>query len=292
MTDKESTTLKNRIHAGSELSEFNDEELADLTPAEIERYIDLECARRGLPLLPQDPGPAPAKPKIEMDTKVYEVQLGYSTVLTMIDQGAALELVDALNKAIQAGAVTTASISRSYGERDLGDCISGTEARTPEIKTKPAASANAKASVDAEVQDYERQADRWKELDTEFGKARNARQETRDWVYDEVNEAEKRIRAKQRAQNRLDRYIDLAGGDRRMGVIFLEAHDNEAGKETGDIELLGLQEEIESYTTKVDMVELAAGAVGIDMTGVRAVDENGVPLEWEDPEGPEPEEEA
>lgn len=247
-TDKNGTTLKNRIKPSTQIEDFTDDELVDLTPTEVDYYIDLECARTGVPLLPPHPGEAPDKPSPVLDVELHEVKLGYTSVLTCKDADDALDIANVLKNVVaKGGAVHTAEIG-GYGA-GIGQCLNGQDARDVEIKAIGAASEASKLESEKAVQSYKTLKSRHDEQMKEYRAAKEGREQIEEDVREAIEEAGRRVRRRQRAQERLDRYIELAAGNRAMALRFLEAHSRD------DVNALGLEDEVRALTVPEELDE-------------------------------------
>lgn len=241
--DKNGTTLKNRIKPSTQIEDFTDDELVDLTPTEIDYYVDLEAARSGVPLLPPHPGEAPQKPEPVLDEELYEVKMGYTTLLICNDHDDALDLASTVKGILAGKGARHIGDIGGYGT-GVGKYITGDDERTVEIAALGVASPGSRLDCEKEVEAYKRLKARHAEALKEWQEARDGREEIESGVREAIEEARIRVRRRERAQTRLDRYIELAAGNRAMALRFLEAHDS------SDIRVLGLEDEVRELTVE------------------------------------------
>lgn len=197
--------------------ELTDAEVLALTDAEIERYIDLECARAGVPLLPPEPGPKPEEPAAEKDVTLYEVGGDLFR-----DQETALRVAGVINEAgrVRLDYIPGPGFTRIVGGADEPVSVQAvahySAARWDEVK--------------AAVHAYEEAKGRWDAENSEYNKALSARRKSVEWVWDRIHEVREGERRRERYLSLLRRYIDLADGDEVLARKFLLDSEPEAAK--------------------------------------------------------------
>lgn len=197
--------------------ELTDAEVLALTDAEIERYIDLECARAGVPLLPPEPGPEPEKPQADKDVTLYEVG-GHS----FREQEQALRVAAAIN--------SEHPVETKYASGPGYQRIVGGPADEATVTTSSYFSRERWDAVGAELIAYEEAKQQWERERDEYRKAVSRRNSTVEWVVDRISTVREGERQRERYANLYLRYLGLADGDEVVARKFLLDAEPEAAK--------------------------------------------------------------
>lgn len=207
-----------RITVHSTVEELDDATLCDLTDEEVQRLIDLECSREGVPLLPADPGPSPVEPKVENDVRTYEVSLGYRSVAELQDRMAATKLAEAIS------GVTTIDTSYRKGR----SVVTGTSQPEVKVDVKERLSESVYEAHRVELERYQTARDEWEEMNRAWKAARRDREEVVDRIQGAITEAWNRRREREKAIDLWERYLVLADGEVQTARRFLKDADARA----------------------------------------------------------------
>lgn len=231
MTTTTTEAARRPLNLSEDPREWPDEELAAMTEAELERWVDIESAASGVALLPPDPGPRPTVELPEPEQVVFHVSFGYSTVGTFRSESDATALQGALTKAAD-NAVTIGSSGDSKYVR--GD-------RRPDRETKVARehvySETQWASIEKDHARFEERLELWEERKTEYDDANRERDAIEVDLRGAIADASARLAAAERARFELDRYLDLAEGVREVALVFMHSAQPDM------VRTLGLEEE-------------------------------------------------
>jgi hypothetical protein len=189
--------------------DLTDAEVLALTPAEVERYIDVECAQQGVPLLPPEPIEPEYDPEPEADVIVFSIS-GVSYSFTDRDAAVAIAAaVSGANRVDTAGTPARISPVPSYYE-DAG-----------ELKEKRVLSEAAYVTARAVIEGNQAKKDCYEEAVKEFKNARTRRAEVAEEVYERRREVTDKAARKTFLDTQYARYLDLAGGDSAVATRFL-----------------------------------------------------------------------
>lgn len=213
-------TDERRITTATDLSDWDDEALASLIDDECDRWIDIQCAKRGIALLPPDPGPAPKEPLSEPDLTIYEVSVGYSTIATYTTPEAAESVREALAKATPFVAVME---RHDYNSTKYLD-HAGAESKV-KVEESAVLSRHAWEKIKDDAIEYARVRARWQTARDEYETVLKARASVVDELRSMVDEATEAIEERRKAEEIFDRYLDLADNDRETALRFMsQAH--------------------------------------------------------------------
>lgn len=197
--------------------ELATEEILALTDSEIERYINLECARSGVPLLPPEPGPGPEKPTTEKDVTLYAVGS-----FEFREQEAALRIADAIN--------AERPVATKYASGPSYQRIIDGPADAASVTANTYYSCERWAEVGSELLAYEEAHRRWEAERDEYTKAVKARDGAAEWIWNRIGEVREEERQRRRTVALLERYVELADGDEAVARKFLLDVEPEAAK--------------------------------------------------------------
>ncbi|MBU3193494.1 L-rhamnose mutarotase [Clostridium algidicarnis] len=197
-------------------------ELTKLSTEEIQRFIDLECALNGIPLLPSEPVKPEIK-KIDADMEGYEVAGFYFK-----DKSQALDLLDK---------VTSLDIySKSYGSETL-ERIESSSYGFPKIEIQKYFSNEYYLLTKSEKERYENLKKNYKKEKQSYDEAYEEYKKCHDEVWNAVYEAVEETNARDRFKGQFERYLELSSNDKVVAMNFL--------KNAYDISVFdGLEEEL------------------------------------------------
>lgn len=206
-----------RITMETDLTAWTDEQLLTLTDEELQRAIDVECARRGIPLLPDIAVPRPKLEMPEATVTVYVLTSGYGCSLEFNDAAAAEDVAQAIRAAAPKRVSTS---SRGYGTGPT--YVDGSWQVLPvKIETRHALSAEAWASVESETKRIEKLQEEWDAAEKVRKNIANQRQEVDEELSELVNLANRRARERTEAQAKFVQYLGVADNDRLMALRFM-----------------------------------------------------------------------
>lgn len=195
--------------------ELSDEQVLLLTTEDVERWIDVECAFEGIPLLPERPV-EPLDVKIVPDVTVHEVSGMFFD--TADDARKAIEFLDGLSRC-ELGYVHGPRFERIYKGPAQPLSITSHRVFTQAAWNQIAAVANAAAEKKTEYNT------RW----NEFEKIDRQRKSVVERIRNRQEEISRKEFARQRMRGNLTRYMELAKGNRVLAIRFLkDAYPNAA----------------------------------------------------------------
>lgn len=196
---------------GTELKRFADltasEKLA-LSDEEIDRYIDLECAVSGVPLVPVAPG---AKPKVEVkpDLVLYKFNEIY-----LRNQCDAVALAEFLTTVETVGIEYVPGPGYEHKETPLR----APHTYKPEPVFSEAAATNWHDAIGRQAQ---AEAD-WRKAKEAYDRILSQRAEVSEPIYDELIDLREDAAARANIRAEYARYVELAKGDGGIALAFLE----------------------------------------------------------------------
>lgn len=204
---------------GEHWKSLTDEELAALTEEQIERYIDLACAQRGIRLLP----PEPKKPELTAeplpDVTLFKVGSWYFT-----DENEARALLDLLYK-------STSMVDKEWtevGKYRLSKDSPLESWNAPKLERSSAYSRSLYAEYEAIFEKNEREREAYEAKRKEYDEILRQRAEVESEILTAIQDAVARINKRERLQKEFQRYLDLAEGDRRVAMrFFRDAYPDE-----------------------------------------------------------------
>ena len=188
--------------------DLNDAEVLALDHDGVGRWIDIECACEGVPLLPPEPT-EPAAPLMTPDVTVFNVGNLY---FANADE-----------------ATRIAELAMSFPRHEL-NYVSGPryEKRVgpaSDVLVSPQRAYSVKhwEEVKDEAERYTTAKATYDHLKTDFDKAVKLRERIAESVREHVERVQDAERERQQMRLNLARYLDLADGDREIAVKFLKA---------------------------------------------------------------------
>lgn len=243
----------NRIHLDTDLSTWSDEDLVSLTEAEFDRWIDIESAKSGVELLPEEPGPKPEVTEVEADVEIFVVKIGSEEFDFRTSEAA--ETVRRALDSIRSDRIATGG-SRYSPPRYIRK--NAEEVGPTTVETEWVVSAERRAETQDRASEEEEIFVAWEEKQKAYDAAIRERKAIDQEILDIVTLARTRIDSRARAQVEFERYLDLSENDRAMALRFLGNVRRDA------IEILGLDAEYaKAIDSSPDSVHLRAtqGAV-------------------------------
>lgn len=193
--------------------DMTDGELLALDDDAISRHIDIECAKQGIPLLPEYPA-APIKPTPTPDVAVHQIGNGYADALLFTDAAEAAEVARAINSARSRVTLQYAGGSFDYrivAPTDESVTMRETMHYSPEHWNREreavVAAAEAKKRYDSELEAYR--------------KAQKERQAIAGEIHERISEAYERAQRRHFLETQYGRYLQLAENDGRVARKFL-----------------------------------------------------------------------
>jgi hypothetical protein len=196
--------------------DITDAEVLALTDEQINRFVDIECANEGVPLLPDYPVAPEYDDEPAPDATVYGVS-GVSGYFANQEQ--ALSVIAAL-----AGCEI---VSVGYGSPKV---IKSRESWEEKPSTLTEVAAWSESGYDAQrevIENNKRKKAEYDSLLSDYRSALDKRNKTSSAVYSHIEEIRATESRRQVLAREFDRYKELADGDADIAVKFLlAAHDD------------------------------------------------------------------
>lgn len=187
-------------------------EILALDADAIQLAIDLECATRGVPLAPPDPGPAPSRDIPQPDLTFYEV--AGVTVSTLQDAQTVFEVLSQLS-------LYKEEHKGGHWETKYAALMTVEDYYYPKIAAKRLYSPELFSKIIAEKTQLAAELKGWKKRKEEYDEAQKLVAEVSEEVWERVNE----VRAIDAQRNQLrsifERYLTLADGNTTVAMNFL-----------------------------------------------------------------------
>ncbi len=190
--------------------DLSHEEKANLTEDEVNYYIDLECAERGIALLP--PGGPPIKPDKGMtadDLVLFEAGGQYFT--DPADAGAVCATLNACKSRVVLNYISGPSY-RKYAEPATDPVTSG---------QSTALSQELRAKLSSLIEEQERAADEYKKAQQAYDSIVSKRRDVVDEIRGAIATSRRNMARKSELATKFSRYIELAGGDKLVAARFI-----------------------------------------------------------------------
>lgn len=191
------------------IAELDEAQLIALTEPELENLIDIECAERGIPMLPPEPV-LPEEPLIPYDIVAFSI--GHWEFKNREDAEAVAALVNGKPRA---------KYSYDYKLAD-NDFVGWTIEERAQIAEKPILSAVQRLATKADRLKHKAAKDEYDRLRNEHREILDKRAEVGDEVRERYWAALRRQRARDEHRAYFARYLEMANGDRRVAFRFFE----------------------------------------------------------------------
>jgi hypothetical protein len=195
-----------------DFSNLTDEQIYALTNDQVERYIDLECAKKGIRLLPDLVPSMPILEKPETNMTVYEV--GDFKVLT---QGEVDILLEALDK------VRLVRLDYEYATGYDNKYVMGMSDQQVKVEHIRCYSPEAFSKVKESLISYTKAKQEYQSNWQEYQKILGARKDAGKWIMEKVEEAQEKYARTERLKTEFARYLTLAQGNVEIARNFLKS---------------------------------------------------------------------
>lgn len=207
--------------------ELSEDELLGLSSAELQDLIDLECANKGIPLLP----PKPVEPTMgipEPTVSVYTV-----CNFTFLDVQDATKLMDFINSS------SVVDLNKDYQAGDASWIRPYQTYSRPMVTESKAFTAEQWEGIRQIIDEYKKDKQRYVEHKKLYDEISSKRMDIADEISERISElTDKRAEIEWVVQE-FKRYVALAEGDKGTALIFFKAaHPAKAEKHIGTIKAL------------------------------------------------------
>lgn len=193
------------------INELTESELLELTDEQISNMVDYECAVEGVPMLPPHPGPAPFVEKCKPDIDIYTVGGVYCA--TAED---AARILDAIANA------TTIFKTDGYSDDKRYIAIPPGDYYYPKVEIEKGISATAYAAWKDQNAGLKELIGAYKEQRSTYDDAYKSREEIVQRVNNFISDARRNSYTRDCLRADFARYMELAEGNRRIALNFLE----------------------------------------------------------------------
>jgi hypothetical protein len=190
--------------------DLSKEEVNQLEFEQVERYIDIACAEKGVPLLPPD---VPIEPKLEKpakDTCIYKV--GNFKTLTIEDASKILEVLGSI-KLVE----TTYDYNAGY---DNNYIVANKTVDLPRIEQESVYSLELYNKVKSDLQKHDIAKKQYESERKTYNEAVKTRQDVADKIWEYVREINEEFQQKEYLTKEYIRYLDLAEGNHATAMNF------------------------------------------------------------------------
>ena len=193
-------------------NELNEVELLALDDQQVSVLVDYECALEGVPMLPPEPGVKPVQPEIKKDVTVYSLQ---NTV--MVKDITVLNQILKVLEGVQLYTQNYGNPHYTVTEIESNDAYNAPRIATNTYPTKEAVDA-----MKGEFAKFKAEDATYTEKKSEYDEALTKRNEIAEDVYEAIREARTKDYERQRIRSEFARYLELAEGNKRIALNFLE----------------------------------------------------------------------
>jgi hypothetical protein len=194
----------------NDFQNLTDEQVFQLTAEQINFYVDLECAKEGVLLLPDKQPVEPQLDKPQPDTLVYEVGNFY---VTSAEEAATL--LEALQKV---------KLVRLDYESSTGYDSKYIKRLDTEVEAKPIKcySPEVFADIRKSLAEYTLAKNTYTREYNEYREIVKKREAAAQWIWDRVEEIREKHVSQERMNKEFQRYLVLANGDKEIARNFLK----------------------------------------------------------------------
>jgi hypothetical protein len=191
------------------LNDLTDAELVALPEGELERFIDLECAERGIPMLPIEPE-LPEEPRIDYDLVAFTI--GHWSFQDRADAEAVATLVNGKPRA---------KYTYNYKSSD-NDFAGWTIEDRAQITETPVLSAAKRLETKAVRLAHKAAKDEYDRQHGIYREILDKRAEVGDELRERYWTALRRQRDRDEHRRHFARYLEMANGDQSIAYRFFE----------------------------------------------------------------------
>jgi hypothetical protein len=191
------------------VNDLTESELVALSDEELERYIDIECAERGVPMLPPEPIP-PSEPFIPYDVIAYTV--AHFDFQNREDAEAVAAIINGKPRA------RYESTYPHYEQRFVGWSVQ----ERAHVEEKPILSTAQQMATKAEREKHAADKKAYDEQYTEYRKILGDRSDVGDEVRERRWTALRSHRDRDENRARFAHYMTMADGNRSIAYRFFE----------------------------------------------------------------------
>jgi hypothetical protein len=196
------------------IEDYTDEELYDLDEVQLEQLVDLECAYKGIALLPPSPS-EPEKPEGQPDKVVWEVLPPTLLFATKEEAEACAHTLTGLNLLEIYSLRSGYSYEAPYGVRAPEDDP------TPSINERRHWTPEHYDANKTALERYESAKNTYNSQRREYDSVQGQRAEVIRQLQARMDEHAQKSYDTQRIQADFDRYMTLADGNREIALKFL-----------------------------------------------------------------------
>jgi hypothetical protein len=194
----------------NDFQNLTDEQVFQLTAEQINFYVDLECAKEGVLLLPDTQPVEPQLTKPQPDALVYEVG---NFCVTSAEEAATL--LEALQKV---------KLVRLDYDGSTGYDSKYIKRLDTEVEAKPIKcySPEVFASIRESLTEYTLAKNTYAREYNEYRDITAKRDKAAKWIWDRVEEIREKYVSQERMAKEFQRYLTLANGDKTIALNFLK----------------------------------------------------------------------
>jgi len=196
----------------NEFSDLTDEQVFKLTPEQVEFYVNLECAKEGILLLPDE---RPIEPRLEKPPfDAVAFQVGDFCVANQSEAAKILEVLKSVK------------IIRLEYESATGydsKVIKRLDTFTPEIKQISCYSQEMFAEIKKQLAEYNMAKNSYDRASREYNDIVTKRENAAKWIWERVEDVRERHNSQEKLLKEYNRYLVLANNDPGIALNFLQS---------------------------------------------------------------------
>jgi len=194
----------------NDFQNLTDEQVFQLTAEQVNFYVDLECAKEGVLLLPDEMPVEPVLVKPPFDATVYEI--GGFVVVTPEESAVILDALNSVKLVRLDYESATGYESKFIRRLDTETKVTQTRCYSGETF----------AEIKKALTEYTMAKNTYDRAIKEYREINSKREKAAQWIWDRVEEIREKHISQERMNKEFQRYLVLANGDKDIARNFLK----------------------------------------------------------------------